>query len=260
MTIVQTDDSVSIWYETRGEGPLTVVFMHGWGGTGDYFRETLEHLDLTGLRAVIMDLRGHGDSSKTASDYTDESLAKDVFSVADAVGSFHFVVVGFSMSGRFAQYLAVLEPKRILGQVLVAGCPAAPIPLPDEIRRDWVSRAGDAHRLGEVAASFTTRPVAPEILQRFGDRAAKADRTALDQTLRLCMEDSFADKLKSVKIPTLIVGGLHDTIFSPEVLRGWASTLPRARLAFLDSNHEIPIEQPVEFAALISAFIAGLPE
>ncbi|HVT43227.1 MAG TPA: alpha/beta fold hydrolase, partial [Thermoanaerobaculia bacterium] len=84
MTIVQTDDSVNIWYETRGEGPLTVVFMHGWSGTGDYFRETLEHLDLTGLRTVTMDLRGHGDSGKAASDYTDERLAKDVFSVADS--------------------------------------------------------------------------------------------------------------------------------------------------------------------------------
>ncbi|HVT45356.1 MAG TPA: alpha/beta fold hydrolase, partial [Thermoanaerobaculia bacterium] len=223
-------------------------------------RETLEHLDLTGLRTVTMDLRGHGDSGKAASDYTDERLAKDVFSVADSIGSFQFVVVGFSMSGRFAQYLAVLDPKRVRGQVLVAGCPAAPIPLPDEIRRDWVSRAGDARRLSEVSASFTTRPVAPEILQRFGDRAAKADRDALDQTLRLCMQESFVHKLKSVKIPTLIVGGLHDTIFPPEVLRSWASTLPGARLAFLDSNHEIPIEQPVELAALISAFIAGLPE
>lgn len=260
MATVRTDDSVSIAYETRGEGPLTVVFMHGWSGSGDYFRETLEHLDLTGLRAVTVDLRGHGDSGKPASGYTDERLAKDVFSVADAVGADRFVVVGFSMSGRFAQYLAALLPKRIRGQVLTAGCPAAPIPLPEEVRRDWVSRAGDARRLSEVSASFTTKPVAPEILQRFGARAAKADRVALDETLRLLTQESFVDKLKSVKVPTLILGGLHDTIFPPDLLRGLASSLSGARLAFLDSNHEIPIEQPVEFAAVISAFVAGLAE
>lgn len=62
------------------------------------------------------------------------------------------MVVGFGMSGRFAQYLSVLAPERILGQVLVAGCPASPIPIPEEARRDWVDRAGDAQRLQEVPA------------------------------------------------------------------------------------------------------------
>ena len=34
-----------------------LLFMHGWAGSGAYFDETLKHLDLTGLRAVTVDLR-----------------------------------------------------------------------------------------------------------------------------------------------------------------------------------------------------------
>jgi pimeloyl-ACP methyl ester carboxylesterase len=34
--------------------------------------------------------------------------------------------------------------------------------------------------------------------------------------------------------------------------------IPGARLAFLDCGHEIPLEKPLEFAAVIEAFIAGL--
>ena len=60
-------------------------------------------------------------------------------------------------------------------------------------------------------------------------------------------------------LPTLIVGGIHDSIFSPDVLRSVvAAPFKKARIALLDSNHEVPIEQPREFAALIEAFVAGL--
>jgi pimeloyl-ACP methyl ester carboxylesterase len=47
MTLVQTVDGVRISYRASGEGSLTLLFMH---------------LDLTGLLAIAMDLRGHGDS------------------------------------------------------------------------------------------------------------------------------------------------------------------------------------------------------
>ena len=39
---------------------------------------------------------------------------------------------------------------------------------------------------------------------------------------------------------------------------GVIAPLPHARLALLDCNHEIPIEQPRELAALLQAFVAGL--
>lgn len=258
MSFVKADDGVRISYNVRGEGPLTLLFMHGWAGSGSYFDQTLSHLDLEGLRAVTMDMRGHGDSDKPDRGYTDERFARDAVAVADAIGAKDVVMVGFSMSGRFAQYVAVVAPKRVRAQVLIAGCPASPIPLPEETRRDWVARVGDAQRLKAVTAMFLTKPVEPAVLDQFGADAAKAVRVALDETLRILMQDSFADKLASRGIPTLVVGGIHDPIFSPDALRGWAASMPRARLALLDSNHEIPIEQPRELAALLEAFIAGL--
>ena len=231
MAFVKADDGVRISYDVRGEGPLTLLFMHGWAGSGHYFDQTLAHLDLKGLRAVTMDMRGHGDSDKPDSGYTDERFARDAIAVADAVRADDIVMVGFSMSGRFAQYVAVLAPKRVRAQVLVAGCPASPIPLPEETRRDWVARAGDAERLKAVTAMFLTKSVEPAVLDRFGADAAKALPVALDETLRILMQDSFADKLGSTRVPTLVVGGIHDPIFSPDALRGWVGSMPRARLA-----------------------------
>src|SRR3984893_3542415 len=106
MAYVQID-GVRIFYRVQGEGASTVLFMHGWAGSGAYFDQTLKYLDLTGLRVITMDLRGHGDSDKPDNGYTDDQFAKDAFAVADNAGADKIAVVGFSMSGRFAQYLSV---------------------------------------------------------------------------------------------------------------------------------------------------------
>ena len=258
MLTVRTEDGIEIAYRVLGTGPCTLLFMHGWAGSGIYFDETLKYLDLTGLRAVTFDLRGHGDSDKPDTGYSDERFARDAFAVADAVGVNEIIIIGFSMSGRFAQYLSVLAPNRVRGQVLVAGCPASPIPFPEDTRRDWVARTGNAELLKQVTAMYVTMPVADEVLDRIGEEAAKAREVALNETLKICVHESFVEKLAVPDLPTLIIGGIHDPIFSSEALHAVAAPFPKARIALLDSNHEIPIEQPREFAALIEAFVAGL--
>jgi len=259
MPTTKARDGVRLYYEIHGNGPLPVIFMHGWSGTGHYFNGTIEHLELTDVRAITMDLRGHGDSDKPDHGYSDEQLAADLLTVADSAGAEAFVLVGFSMSGRFAQYVPLIAPDRVRGLVLVAACPAAPIPFPTELRHDWVARAGQPKRLADVTAMFTTRPVEADVLDRFGQEAAKASSRALDATLGLCVEVSFAERLQEIRAPALIVGGIHDSLLAPDILRqAVAAPLPRGHCVFLNSNHEIPLEQPCELAAVIGAFMVGL--
>ena len=68
------------------------------------------------------------------------------------------VVVGFGMSGKFAQYVALSAPDRVVGQVLIAPSPASKLPFPTEAQRDWVDRVGNREKLREVTAMFITQP------------------------------------------------------------------------------------------------------
>lgn len=259
MGTTRTDDGVSISYRTRGEGGLNLLFMHGWAGSGAYFDETLKAMDLSGLRAVTVDLRGHGKSGRPTTSLTLDRLGRDVWAVADDLQADRVVVVGFSMSAKFAQYVALLHPQRVAGVVLVAGCPASEIPFPSELQRDWVGRAGDRERLKEVTRSFLTRSVAEEVLDRWAEDAATVPQQILDETLTLCLRHSFADRLAELRAPTLVVGGRHDPIFTPEALRhGVVAPLPRARLVLIDCNHEVPIEAPTEMALALESFVAGI--
>jgi len=259
MPTVLTDDGIAISYGIHGGGAQNVLFMHGWAGSAAYFDETLKHLDLTGLRAITFDLRGHGNSDKAETGYSLECFARDALAVADHAKAKQVIVVGYSMSGKFAQYLTLVAPDRVRGQILVAPCPASALPFPADMQRDWVDRVGNREKLREVTAMFITHPVAPGVLDRWADDAVKVPRVALDETLNMLTQTSFIERLEAVHTPTLVVGGLHDPILTPTTLRaGVVAPLPRARLVLVDGNHELPIETPLELAGLIGAFLAGL--
>jgi non-heme chloroperoxidase len=141
MPITRSSDDIELAYRVRGDGPTDVLFLHGWAGSGRYFDQTVECLDPSRFRMITFDLRGHGDSGRTDRGYTLDQIADDAIAVADAVGAQRVVLVGYSMSGKFVQYLACEHPDRVAAQVLVAGCPAFALPLPPPCPRWWSAGA-----------------------------------------------------------------------------------------------------------------------
>jgi 3-oxoadipate enol-lactonase len=258
MPRARTDDGIGLSYELRGTGPRDLLFMHGWAGSGEYFNRLIDHLDLSRVRAITYDMRGHGDSDKPDLELSLDRLARDGLTVADAAGASTFVAVGFSMSGKFAQYLAVLEPARVEGLVLVAGAPAAEIPLPPELLADWYACHGDAAKFVELLEPYMTTRVDPEVLERFGRNAARAPVADLERTMNLVTSVSFADRVSALELPILVIAGANDVLLPPELLKGMADGLQNARLEIIDCGHEIPIEKPNALAERIEAFLAGL--
>jgi pimeloyl-ACP methyl ester carboxylesterase len=251
------DDGALLAYETTGEGPPDVLFLHGWAGSARSFEATVAALDTTRLRAITFDLRGHG-RSQDHHDHSLDRIARDALAVADAAGAGELVLVGFSMGARVAQQLALHAPARLAGLVLVAGCPTGELPLPPEVTTDWCGRQGDAGRMGEMLRSFARGPLDPAVVARFGEDAARIPLDALQGTLESATDGSFAGEVGAIAVPALVIGGAGDPLFTPELLRtAVVDPLPRARLLLLDAGHEIPSEAPAELAIAIEAFVAG---
>lgn len=264
MPWVRTDDGATIAYKALGEGPRHLLFMHGWGGAGSghSWVEVLKHLDLTGLRALLVDLRGHGESKRIASGFTVERFAQDMHAVAQHAGADSLILVAFSMSGKWAQWIACTTPERVLGQVLLAPAPATEFPLPEKIQQHWlwVARNGDIKLFADLLRPYVKEPLAPEILERYFADVRSTSQAALSATLDMCIRGSFVEQLPATRAATLVVAGSHDPMMPPDMLRQeTVARIPGARLAVLDCGHEIPLEKPQEAAALIEAFIAGLP-
>jgi pimeloyl-ACP methyl ester carboxylesterase len=259
MPVARTSSGLEIAYRTAGSGPPDVLFVHGWAGSGSYFDETIAALDLDRLRATAVDLIGHGDSPAGDGEWSLDAIDDAVLGVADTIGAGRFVAVGFSMGGKFVQHLAARHPERVAGLVLAAGTQASSLELPQELLEDWFGRAGSAEGLGEVVRPFLTGPVNEAAFERFCETAARVPREALEGTMRVTLDEDFADELASLDVPTLVIAGTRDDLFTVDLLRAEiVDRIPGARLATVDCGHEIPLERPRAFAALVESFLAGL--
>ena len=261
---IRASDGATIAFEARGEGPQTLLLIHGWGGsgTGFFWDEMLNSLDLTGLQVILADLRGHGRSEMVEGGFTTEQFADDMFAIVDAIGAASVVVVGYSMSGRWAQWMASSRPERVHGQILIAPVPAADIPFSDELKAQWLQVARDRRMetFEPWVHQFTRERLPAPALTGYFESVTSTDQHTLGATLDMCRQQGqFIDRLAATRARTLVIGGRADPMLPPEVLRqAVVAPIPGARLVALDCGHEIPLEQPQMAAAVIEAFLAGL--
>ena len=110
---------LSIAEAGAGQDPLLLV--HGFTGAKEDFTPWLDRLAASGWHAVAPDLRGHGASTKPAQEaaYSFEIMADDMLGLAEALGWDRFVLLGHSMGGMVAQFVACKEPARLDGLILM---------------------------------------------------------------------------------------------------------------------------------------------
>ena len=106
-----------------GDG-APALFLHG----GRLTAQTWDYvcLGLRGrVRAIALDLRGHGDSDRSE-DYTFDSHVADIGAVLDALAWPRAHLVGMSYGGLTAAHFAVAAPERVLSLVTIDVGPALP--------------------------------------------------------------------------------------------------------------------------------------
>jgi pimeloyl-ACP methyl ester carboxylesterase len=109
-------DGVTLSFSVYGQGDVTLVFIHGWGGDGRYWCNQVPYF-ASKYRVVTMDLAGHGNSGSQRENYTVEAFGQDVVAVLEAVDAKKAILVGHSMSGTIALQAAVLAQDRVIGIV-----------------------------------------------------------------------------------------------------------------------------------------------
>jgi non-heme chloroperoxidase len=190
----------------REPGPDPVLLVHGfgsdadatWGATG-----WLRALADAGRGAIVVDLRGHGASSKPhdPSAYRTSVLAADLVAVLDAegLGTAAVDVIGYSMGSQVARALARDAPARIRRLVLGG------IGEHEQLRL-WGSDAIESVLLDDVDAPDET---ATAILRAAAERPG-ADRRAL----AACAAGVASEDLPvaPLPLPTLIVVGEMDPV------------------------------------------------
>jgi pimeloyl-ACP methyl ester carboxylesterase len=283
-------NNIDIYYEENGpaDGPVILLVM-GLGAQMIAWPDEFIHgLVSKGYRIIHYDNRDVGmsqrmDGAKAPNlvwtmfkariglpvrvPYTLGDMAADGIGLLDALGIDKAHVVGASMGGMIVQLMAANHPERTLSMTSImsssgkAGLPGARA---DIQRQFMVKRAPDASREeavafgAELVSSFSfPDPARPE--NAHAEMTAKAfDRGYYPvgtrrQLLAIIADGSRVERLKAIKVPTLVVHGGADPLVPKEGSEDIARHIPGARLEIIDEMaHDLPPSQVGRILDLIA--------
>jgi pimeloyl-ACP methyl ester carboxylesterase len=115
-----------IRYQSTGSGSEALLWLHGFNSQLSIWNEVWPFVTDCG-RSVRIDIAGYGGSTWPAASYALPEQAERVIAFMDAVGVERATLVGVSMGGSLAAWIAARYPSRIKGLVLLApsGYPGA---------------------------------------------------------------------------------------------------------------------------------------
>ncbi len=245
----------------------TLVFLHGWGGSRELWRHTLEKLPQ--FRCLALDLPGTGDTPLPPEMTAMSQLAAWVSETCAAFGLTHITLVGHSLGGNLAAQTALDFPALVRRLVLVDAA-LNPAHLPVRARwplhRRWGLSALKLLRFGALAmAPWGRRVSAAEAAQFWRGQARRMhwyvaanpdDRRLQCQLQALTDNPLLPARLAALSMPVLILHGAYDPVVPVASARALARSLPAARLQLFPTSLHCPMDTEADaFAQALTEFV-----
>lgn len=261
--------SYQFHYTLQGDRNLPVVlFLHGFLGSQEDFDGTIAHL-VDQFCCLAVDLPGHGQTQVQgdAEQYSMPQTAQALVDLLDQLEIAHCFLVGYSMGGRLALYLALHFAHRFPKVVLESASPGLKTDRErqERLQRDWEL----ADRLETDFAAFLSdwynQPLFQPLRSHPNFEYMQARRwqncpQALATSLRYLStgrQPSLWPLLAQRAQPFLLLVGEDDHKFY-RLNREMADHCPTARLqAISDCGHVVHLEQPEAFTKQIRAFLSA---
>jgi pimeloyl-ACP methyl ester carboxylesterase len=260
---VMLPDGTRIVYLQGGQGEPTLL-LHGFGSNKDSFTPIARLL--TGSHQLIVpDLPGFGASSKRLdASYAPVEQARRLHAFAQALGLTAFHLGGSSMGGQIAASYAALYPQEVKSLWLIdpAGLwNCGPSPVAEALKTGHnpllIERVEDFPAF--LSLVMSKPPYLPGPIMDVLARERIANLELERRIFNEIVQDTTRQRVRGLKVPTLIVWGEQDRIIAPSCGQAYMGLLPEARLTTLPGiGHSPQIEASAETARAYQAFRAGL--
>ncbi len=233
-------DGARIWYAAYGTG-MPVILLHGGLGHSGNWGYQIPALVSGGYKAILIDSRGHGRSTRDERPYTYELMASDVLAVMDGLQIEQAAFVGWSDGAVIALILAAQAPGRVTG-VFYFACNMDPsgtkkFELTPIVQRCFNRHVKDYAELSPTPNQFDELSEAVGLMQR-------------------TQPNYSAEQLAQIRVPITIVHSEHDEFIKREHAEYLAHTIPNAEFIFLPNvSHFAPLQRPEQFNAVLLAFL-----
>lgn len=240
-----------VWrYYALGEGPRTLLFLHGMAGSGDIWFQQLEAYARR-WRVVAPSYPATGSLG---------ALADGVWAVLDALGATRAVVVGSSLGGLLAQYLVAVRPERVERAVFANTFP----PGHPEILK--------GRRLAALARWLPERLVLGMMLRNTRRKLVPA--AGGDALLAYYLEEQYTRRMRKAdvlarsravfevfappepRMPHAVFEAANDPLIPPRARADLKARYPRAFVRDLGAVGHFPyLSHPERFNAALDAFL-----
>ena len=213
-----------IYYEASGKEGTPIIFVSGTGFHSGIWKPFQVPFFSKERRVIISDHRGLGRSDKPDEPYSTRQFASDILGVMDHLGIEHAHVLGHSMGGRVAQWLALDNPKRLRSLNLASSGSGNFSRRPDYIRGIPLPTAFEIASYGFT--KYFRHHVQSEFF--FTQKFLKSRSTSFKKTImahssnppmvKIYLRHVIArqmhetsDRVNEIQVPTLVTVGALDT-------------------------------------------------
>ena len=247
-----------IWGVSHGRGSPVLVVLPAIGCSKE--RLALFGAELARSRRVLLCDPAVGGASRSARGLpSTRRLASDVLGVLERRGIKTIDLIGVSLGGMVAQWMAIDAPSQVRQLILASTAGRG-------LKRAEVSAHGaqaEARCLGFAGAQASSRVemTAAEVLAipAEGQMSEKNGRQRSDLAWlsAAASKHDAIDPLRTLQCPTLILSGSGDRLIPIEVQHELQNAIPHATHAFVENaGHDVLSERPIETASLILGFDA----
>lgn len=261
---------ITFHYEQQGNAHNPVIlFLHGFMGQGSDWTLVVEHLS-NDFYCVTVDLPGHGKTTcDSPDDYTISSTSVQLISLMNCITSQKINLVGYSMGGRLAYYLAVHYPDMFQNVIIESAVPG--LKTDDEKQQRMLKDRMLANRLKmEPYDQFLDDWYSQPLFATLSKQPDKLNQSKLAKqnnnpaTLALSLElmstgsmPSLWASLNKINANLLLIAGEEDSKFK-NIADDVHTICPNATVKkILSAGHNVHLERTEEYIKLISAFLQG---
>ena len=253
--------NIKLNYEVQGAGEWLVLiggFASGnWQAWGAHLTELAKH-----YRVLAFDNRGIGHSDAPDHPYSTRMMADDAIGLMDHLGIERAHLLGKSLGGCIAQWVALQQPSRIRSLAMTSTM-ARPGARATQMVKWWLASAQgcgyEALFSGLLTYFYSSEyfEANQSALKRAAENLVSTPRPLAGflNTGHAALTHDTWDRLPEIDVPSLLVCGADDIITTARHSEQMAQRMPRARAHIVaDALHGVMTERPESFQVVLDFF------
>lgn len=242
----------------RGKSHKTLVLLHGFAGGLGYWLPLVVGLE-HGFDIVAFDLPGFAGSADIPAPDTIAGYASSVVDAMDELGIEKTALLGFSMGGMIAQQVALDYPDRIETLVLYGSAARGDLPHRFE---SWdaaiarIERDGVEAIIQKTSSTWFVDGESHPCFPMAREAGRGANKESCIVAMRAIQKWSSIERLRELKIPTLVIVGDKDRSTTPgDSVVLWENIAGSQFCVIPGSAHGTHAEKPDLFNKVVFDFL-----